>query len=157
MPRNFVPRGRNTQGWEEGMDEYNDIPDDGLAGTEAFESAMNVGKKLTPDGLKIEFVDNDNRQFAYTVTWSELAALAAGQNPSDPRIGIDGWRMVADDDGSRFPCWVHRNDYFEGRAHPKIEVHEANGYLQQGAARGFLARDPHFPRVRAAIKAITGR
>ncbi len=157
MPQNFVPRGRFTNGFEAGMDEYNDIPDDGLAGTEAFESAMQVHKQITPDGMQIHFVDNDNKQFALIVSWSELAALSAGQNPSDPRIGLDGWRIVLDDNGNKFPTVVHRTDGFEGRAHPKIEVHEASGYLQQGRARGFLTRDPHFPRVLAAVKAITGR
>lgn len=157
MP-NYVPRGRNVQGFDpDRHDAYDDIADGGLAEGEAFDDAFTVSKKLGPNGLSISYVDNDNQRAAYTVEWSELAALAAGQNPSDPRIGLPGWAMVRDEHGRPFPTYVWKQEAFEQRVHPYIDVQEATNAVNMGVKRGWTASDPKFPGVVARIRAITGR
>ena len=155
MSRSFVPRGKTVQGFESHMDGYDDIPDGGLAETDAYSQAVTVSRDLLPEGLRISFVDNGNRQIAYIIEWSELACLAYGQNPAVFAGG--NWAMVRDDDGSVFPCFVHTSDAFETRVHPRIEPHEARAYLDKGIKSGAVRSDPKFATVFNRLKQATGR
>lgn len=151
--RNYASRARGIPDWDDRWDRFDDVPDGGLAETEAAGAVFNVRKKTVPEGISIFYIDNNNHQISYVVTWPEVAALAAGQNPSDPRIAASGgWKMANDEDGM-FPYFEHPNASKDS-AKPRIEVHEAKAALQGG--QKYWARDQNTHRVIAVCRQIMG-
>lgn len=103
----FMDRTKHVQGFAHGRwDDYADVPDGGLAETEAFGDALQVHKTATPDGLAIDFRCNDLQPHGYTVEWPELVALANGMSPSDPRLRVDPQWAIAYEDNRPFANYV---------------------------------------------------
>ena len=153
MSGSYSSRAKGVADWDDKWDPFDDIADGGLADTDAARAVFNVRKKVVRDGISIFYVDNNNVQISYTITWPEVAALAFGQNPSDPRIqAAQGWAMAQDAHGP-FPYFQHPNAFRDG-AKPRIDVQEAKNALTQGQAS--WGRDPHTNRVIAVCRQITG-
>lgn len=149
----YASRSKGIQDWDDKWDPFDDVGDGGLAETDAARAVFSVRKKIVRDGISIFYIDNDNNEISYVVTWPEVAALAAGQNPSDPRIQAgQGWFM-AQDSGGPFPYFSHPRACRDG-AKPKIEVHEARGALQAG--QKYWSGDRSTARVIAICRQLAG-
>lgn len=130
----MIPRSKGIDGWQANWDAYNDVPDGGLAESQAAVATRTVEKVVVPGGIRVSYVDNDNRPRAYEVEWPEIVALAHGQNPSDPRIMAgQGWTMV-NVDGLVFPCFIP-----QGAPANPVMVH-----IEMAEARDAMARYRHF-------------
>jgi len=153
--RPFMDRTRNVTGFAHGRwDDYSDVADGGLAETEAFEDALQVRKVAQPDGLAVDYRCNDLMPHGFVVEWPELAAIASGMSPSDPRLQINPhWAIAYDESNRPFPNYVGQGSC-KCRFPVAIEItrEEANRAMMQH--KEFVRQDARMPRLYQALKAL---
>lgn len=145
-----IPRAQSLQDFERHLDTFEDVPDGGLADTDAYRAAMHIEQALHPDGLLVRGgCSSCSKAFAFVITWPELTALAYGVSPSDPRIQADPhWRISPVGRGRQAPVLRICNCTHPGEI--LVERSEATNALEQG--REYAASSGEARAVYARIK-----
>lgn len=147
-------RFRQFQGeYDPAFDDYQE--EGGLAATEGAAAARTAQKRNTRDGLELGGVCDCNSPIGLTVSWAELAAIAGGTIPSDPRFGPLGdsnWRWSQTLPGGCEPTNACKLRNCE--ASIAIDASDAMSALRAAAAANLLDQDRKFQQVRQIVKAI---
>lgn len=153
-----------TQRWHgtrEGNTDYFDNEDfqyeaEGLGGTQAAQLSRQVSQTVTPGGVEMRYnCPHCARQIGALITWAEVAMMAHGLQPDDPRFAR--FRLTDTKYTSRpgnfspqIPCRTGcAKDGIVWIARKEMETS-----LRQGQSHGFVQRDPMFPRLKAALDPI---
>ena len=150
----FMDRTRHVQGFAHGRwDDYSDVPDGGLAETDAFNDALQVHKTATPDGLAIDFRCNDLLPHGYTVEWPELVALANGLSPSDPRLRIDPQWAISYENNRQFPNYIGGGSC-RCKSPVAVEITREEAYRALMQYKDLVARDARAGQVYGLLKQL---
>jgi len=125
----------------------------GLGGTAAAARITQVRETIVPEGQHLIYHCNCGSQVSMVIAWPEVAMMAHGLAPDDPRfrqfqLTTDAWRVV---DQGRFSPQLPCPRSCGKQNQLIVSKTDAERALNQGLRNGFVQRSPAYPRIQAAL------